>query len=138
MARDRQIRKVSYGYGTLCSVLSRYRVAAISAGLYLGFCSLIFTPLDDLVLYWPYPLLIATQSFTGLSTAAAFDYLAADALGLCVVLCSSIILQRVVGPGRPSWPGTLVLGAISWIVSLAVLQLVVWILFARILGGRNL
>lgn len=119
-------------------VTSRHRLMIVSVISYLTFCSVVFTPLDDLVIYWPYPLFIATQSFTGLSSASAFDYIVADALGLCVVVLTCLAIRRYVGKGRPSWLLAIGVGVWVWIIPLAALQALTWLVCIHLLGGRNL
>ena len=117
--------------------MSRYRMVSIGTLAYVLFCSLVLTPLDDTVILWPYPLLVATQGVTGLSTADPFDYIAADGIGLVIVSVFLHLIQRRMGRYRPSWGLAVAVGAWIWMIPLILLQTAAWLVGITLLGGRN-
>jgi len=116
----------------------RYRLVLVMALSYAAFCSLVLTPLDDLSIYWPYPILIATQSFTGLSTASAYDYIVADSFGLVIVGLAGVGLGRVVGNMRLSWAWAVGVGLWVWVIPLAFSEILIWLVCVNLLGAQTL
>jgi hypothetical protein len=114
-------------------VISDYRLVVVGGASYLCFCATPLTQLRRLVLFWPYPLLVATQTLTGFSTADFIDYFLADTFGLVVVLATLCWVQRRVGRGRPSWIATVLLASWSWFVPLLVLESIAYVVGVVIL-----
>jgi hypothetical protein len=100
---------------------------------YLLFCSLVFTPLDDLVMLWPYFLMVFTEPLHGLSGGDMVSILIGDATGLIAIVAMFGCLGRRRSI-RDLNPGLgLLIGLVTWPVPLVLIQVIAWFV-AGLLG----